>query len=444
MLLERGWPDLTVDPRRYRLSAGLQLAKQLGRVLPRPDVVLVLDTDASVTHTRKPELGASEIDRQTQAWLALARRNPQRLEVLDARQPLQAVLADAVSRINDRLALRHFDGGGAAVALLSLGTPTREGSKYWVVPDRDRRARWFVSTESASAGLMRSGIFRPMHRRHAFAVLARDYAMRASRGRLGATRLTVDPTAGLAPLISQHLRRSGVAICAAAVPKDGRGRAVLRVCDQRGRLIAYAKVSRDVDRIEQETQTLEQLASLSLTHFRVPTVLAVFDWHEASVVLLEPLSLTGTSDRPLGSAELDTLVELAGITDDLRSVFAPAAGEVFVHGDFAPWNSSRSRDGQLALWDWEAAHLGAPLHDYFHWRFQRVTLASAGTLADIVRSAIKPPPALRALCSRLSIADEAVPDLLRGYLQRSSGDFPNASQPAKARARAIDLLDGRP
>jgi hypothetical protein len=54
------------------------------------------------------------------------------------------------------------------------------------------------------------------------------------------------------------------------------------------------------------------------------------------------------------------------VLDDLRSdeTVLPACWQ---HGDFAPWNIRRSRDGRCALIDWEDAGRNAlPLQDVFH------------------------------------------------------------------------------
>ena len=68
VLLERGWWDLVVDPRRYRLPPGGRLVRALGRFLPQADVLLVLEGPAAVLWARKQELPAAELERQVQAW----------------------------------------------------------------------------------------------------------------------------------------------------------------------------------------------------------------------------------------------------------------------------------------------------------------------------------------------------------------------------------------
>ena len=68
VLLERGWWDLAVDPRRYRLRPGGRLVRALGRLLPQADVLLVLEGAPALLRARKQELPEAELERQVRAW----------------------------------------------------------------------------------------------------------------------------------------------------------------------------------------------------------------------------------------------------------------------------------------------------------------------------------------------------------------------------------------
>ena len=72
---ERGWLDIAVDPRRYRLEGVGGLVSLLTRVAPGPDLTLVLDAPAAVMHARAPELGLEELERQRAAWRTVAPRH---------------------------------------------------------------------------------------------------------------------------------------------------------------------------------------------------------------------------------------------------------------------------------------------------------------------------------------------------------------------------------
>ena len=85
LFVQRGWYDMVVDPNRYGLSPRLaRFASLLGRLAPRPDVVVVLQGDAHAIATRKPELSPKEIARQVEVWARLAPRAGRRALHLDS------------------------------------------------------------------------------------------------------------------------------------------------------------------------------------------------------------------------------------------------------------------------------------------------------------------------------------------------------------------------
>jgi thymidylate kinase len=72
----------------------------LGRSLPSPDLVLVLDTPGAVAYARKGEHDASHLEADRRGFLALRGRLP-RVEIVDANRPLEAVQRDVMARIWD-------------------------------------------------------------------------------------------------------------------------------------------------------------------------------------------------------------------------------------------------------------------------------------------------------------------------------------------------------
>ena len=106
VVLERGWWDLAVDPQRYRLAPLHAMIRVLGKTVPRPDVTLILTAAPEVLLARKQELPAEELVRQTQAWDELT-RTYLRAVVLDASQPIAAVVADATAALPTRRSAGH-------------------------------------------------------------------------------------------------------------------------------------------------------------------------------------------------------------------------------------------------------------------------------------------------------------------------------------------------
>ena len=100
IVMERGWLDIAVDPRRYRLSVSPTLVEFLGRLLPAPDLVLILRADPAILRQRKAELPIEELVRQMRRWDHVRfPRGTTRL-VLDASQVEEEILAQATRAVS--------------------------------------------------------------------------------------------------------------------------------------------------------------------------------------------------------------------------------------------------------------------------------------------------------------------------------------------------------
>jgi energy-coupling factor transporter ATP-binding protein EcfA2 len=86
VVMERGWLDIAVDPLRYHLAVSPKLVVSLGRLLPSPDLVIVLEADPGILRDRKAELPLGELARQMGRWRKISfSRRTERL-MLDASQ----------------------------------------------------------------------------------------------------------------------------------------------------------------------------------------------------------------------------------------------------------------------------------------------------------------------------------------------------------------------
>ncbi len=99
ILFDRYFPDCLVDPRRYRLPRSCRWATELiARLVPKPDLYVVLDAPASVLRERKRELAPAESERQRQEYGRRRVRLPNAV-VVDASRPLAEVVAEVVDLI---------------------------------------------------------------------------------------------------------------------------------------------------------------------------------------------------------------------------------------------------------------------------------------------------------------------------------------------------------
>lgn len=416
-IVERHFLDIAVDPRRYRLAVPSALPFALARLLPRPNIGVLLDVPAAVAHARKQELDTGELERQLGEWRRIARRHG--WLVLDASRPPEELRDAVLERLAHGELTRRLIGGAST-----------EGRRYRLVTRRGE-PRFLLPGRS---GPWRAGVYRPMPR-HVLPAVALE---------LGLGRpLLLDPEQGIGPTLAEALGLPGVELAAASARRAGGERVVLAVRSE-GRLVAFAKAG-DVNPggLERERDVLEALAALRPASFTVPRPLALLDWEGTRVLVLTPVRHRGRVDRPLGRRELDMLTELARLPEALAGVLGTGDGLVPVHGDFAAWNSGRTGD-RLIVWDWEEARLGLPLEDYFHWRTQRIAHFGRGTAADLIAAAAGPTPDVRELCRRLALDDGAPRAALRAYLERGLAERPllGTREPSlPVRREALRLLE---
>jgi len=94
VVFDRYADDLAVDPRRYRYGGPLWMARRLGRIVPRPDLMFVLVADPEIIQARKAEVPLAETSRQVEEYRKLAQRKG--VILIDAGRPLEAVVSNIV------------------------------------------------------------------------------------------------------------------------------------------------------------------------------------------------------------------------------------------------------------------------------------------------------------------------------------------------------------
>ena len=105
ILFDRYFLDVLVDARRYRYGGSPWLARLVWRVVPRPQVVILLDAPPEVLRIRKQEVPLEEIGRQREEYLKLVRGLPNGY-VVDASKPLEEVVFDVETLLLDYLTER--------------------------------------------------------------------------------------------------------------------------------------------------------------------------------------------------------------------------------------------------------------------------------------------------------------------------------------------------
>jgi serine acetyltransferase/thymidylate kinase len=101
LIFDRYYDDLLVDPRRYRQQGSVGMARLLRKIVPRPDLWLLLDAPAEVLQMRKQEVSPQESERQRHAYIELL-RDQQNVVTIDASQPLETVIDQATCAVLTR------------------------------------------------------------------------------------------------------------------------------------------------------------------------------------------------------------------------------------------------------------------------------------------------------------------------------------------------------
>jgi thymidylate kinase len=105
VIFDRYFYDVIVDPKRARFGGPKWLPGLLARLVPGPDLILLLDADAQVMFARKGELSVAELDRQRQAYRDMSVGAALRT-VVSTNQTVEQSIADANRAVVEFLHLR--------------------------------------------------------------------------------------------------------------------------------------------------------------------------------------------------------------------------------------------------------------------------------------------------------------------------------------------------
>jgi hypothetical protein len=359
VVMERGWPDLAVDPRRYRLSRIERLVRVLSRVAPRPDVTLLLDVAAEVAHARHAELPVTEIERQRRAWQALLQDDP-RARILDGGLPASVVVQEALESIVGTTQVAESPS-------TALDTTSRT---RWVKLPPGSRARWVIRASPGRVAVAGLSVYQPVTVRGLIGWIGARLVARA-----GALVL-LPPT----ELPAETIRLEGAIPSGAivAVSRGARaGRAVALILDPLGRPHAVAKLRNDPEgmvSLVREARALERVRPHLPPGLAAPRLLAeapgylvfeAIDWRPR----LRPWRLS----RDV-AADLGTFYRRAG--------GGPEGGPA--HGDFSPWNLLRTRSGWTLI-DWaDSVEEAPPFTDLIHFIVQSHALLGRPSTATVV------------------------------------------------------------
>ncbi|MGI9072212.1 MAG: hypothetical protein ACR2JB_13075 [Bryobacteraceae bacterium] len=105
VVFDRYFDDVLIDPQRYRYGGPFWVAGFLRRLVPRPDLVLILDAPEEVVLSRKQEVAPDELRRQRKMYLGHGNGTTE-TRVINAAGSVSHVTSEAARAIIEFLAKR--------------------------------------------------------------------------------------------------------------------------------------------------------------------------------------------------------------------------------------------------------------------------------------------------------------------------------------------------
>jgi thymidylate kinase len=105
VVFDRYFYDLIIDPRRYRYGGPRWLVRALSPLIPRPDLVFVLEAPDEVVLSRKQEVTPQEVQRQRRCYRQLANKMAN-ANLVRTDQEIEQVVRTVSEELTDLLARR--------------------------------------------------------------------------------------------------------------------------------------------------------------------------------------------------------------------------------------------------------------------------------------------------------------------------------------------------
>jgi thymidylate kinase len=122
VVFDRYFHDLLADPKRYRYGGPLWLARSVGWLVPKPDLLFVLDAPEQVILSRKQEVLPQEVLSQRRLYLQFA-SSFCHSRVIDSTAPLARVVEEAGGAVCEYLAQRFEHRNAPWLDLGPSGSP---------------------------------------------------------------------------------------------------------------------------------------------------------------------------------------------------------------------------------------------------------------------------------------------------------------------------------
>ncbi|RMF59466.1 MAG: hypothetical protein D6748_06325 [Calditrichaeota bacterium] len=448
VVFDRYYYDLLVDPKRYRYGGPMGLVAVVAKLIPKPDLILILDVPVDRLLQRKQEVTRDTLLKLRKAYVKMATTLPNAV-ILNGAVPAFEVVQQARGIILDWLHKQNLSRCGKCYSTTKekeenlrwlsqvLGTQIepnscRETHAVFHLPD-GRAYLWPLDSEAAFVkGL---NLYQPQNLIarlawkgfHYFTVLSDVPRWILPKVCLQWNDVKEGETLTFIEHIKNIFDCDDLTLAIAlGTPKSER-KPILQIMSPNGKVLGYVKLGwNDVTNrlVSNEIKALQMMAEQRLP-FQVPRLLYAGQWGEQFLCIQTP-----PSEKTKGAhwnldkrylSGLRSLSQINRLDNRLReSVFwqnimerrkliknsywrhAIDVGiqEVqtslilngqkvpfhFCHGDFAPWNVAIiDKDDTVFLFDWEYAQWEAPAgYDLYHWIVSTLWLLKKESPAKII------------------------------------------------------------
>jgi thymidylate kinase len=423
VLFDRYFHDVIADPKRYRYGGPTNLLPILAALVPKPDLMLVLDAPAETLLLRKKETTAQEITEARDRYRRLS-RFPYAV-LIDASKPADQVAREASQTVLNMLRIRFVErhpdrlisAGGPLdelIGVMCTGSSESEGAnvRRMAVLPGSHDPRWLVPVNGAARGVDRLAVYSPYSRKARLMKAGLAVAMRMPDSLWAPTSLSLPSRTWIDDLARDILGvRDAQFTVSLGAPGPFRKATVQIIAA--GRICGFVKVPLTADaqqRVEQEAAMLSRVSATPPLNVFVPEVIYAGEWNGRFILVEKPMggkpgearfgeqhraflkALAAVESHPRSlsalAAEIAPAWQSAAslVDEDGRTTVDQALSAIdrsfadlavpcgVVHGDFAPWNTRR-RVECLGVLDWEAAAASKP-HDWdsFHFHVQTASL----------------------------------------------------------------------
>lgn len=97
VLFDRYYHDLLIDPRRYRFGGSLMIGKFIGKIIPKPNIWILLDAPVNILQKRKQEISIEKMEKQRIDYISFI--NKVDGHIINSNQNLEKVVSEVLKLI---------------------------------------------------------------------------------------------------------------------------------------------------------------------------------------------------------------------------------------------------------------------------------------------------------------------------------------------------------